>query len=61
MCTAKKPKVPDPEDSKPAVLLTARDGMGGSQESGSTGRKQLRIDLNNSTTSPYGSSLVIPT
>jgi len=42
-------------------MLTARDGMNGSQESASQGRKQLRIDLNNSTTSAYGSSLVIPT
>lgn len=61
MCTAKKPKAPDPEDTTPAVLMTARDGMNANQESGTSGRKSLRIDLNNSTNSPYGSSLVIPT
>lgn len=60
MCSS-KPKAPDPEDTTPAVLMTARDGMGGNQESGTSGRKSLRIDLNKSTTSPYGSSLVIPT
>jgi hypothetical protein len=61
MCTAKKPKAPKAEDTTPAVLMTARDGMGGNQESGTSGRKSLRIDLNNSATSSYGSSLVIPT
>ena len=61
MCTS-KPKAPKPtEQEKPAVLLTARDGMQGPPESGSQGRKQLRIDLNNATATPYGSSLVIPT
>lgn len=60
MCSS-TPKMPAAtEADKPAVMLTARDGMNGSQESGSQGRKQLRIDLNNSTTA-YGSSLVIPT
>jgi len=61
MCSS-SPQAPKPtEADKPAVMLTARDGMNGSQESASQGRKQLRIDLNNSATSAYGSSLVIPT
>lgn len=62
MCT-KAPKAPTPtEADKPAVLLTARDGMGAATDSGADGRKKFRIDLNNASNStPYGSSLVIPT
>lgn len=60
MCTS-KPKAPKPvEAEKPAILLTARDGLG-DQESATAGRKNLRIDLNKSTSTSYGSSLVIPT
>lgn len=61
MCSS-APKMPTPsEKDKPAVMLTARDGMNGSQEAGAQGRKQLRIDLNKATNTAYGSSLVIPT
>jgi hypothetical protein len=60
-----KPKVPKatPADT-PAILTTARDGMDAAAagtEAATFGRKKLRIDLNNATTQPYGSSLVIPT
>lgn len=62
MCS--KPKVPKTSEAeKPAVLMTARDGMGAppsGTEANSLGRQKLRIDLNNATASPYGSSLVIP-
>lgn len=60
MCGS-SPKMPTPtEKDKPAVLLTARDGMNSSQAISSQGRKQLRIDLNKANNTPYGSSLVIP-
>jgi hypothetical protein len=59
MCTS-KPKAPKTSEAeKPAILLTARDGLG-DQESATAGRKNLRIDLNKSTSTAYGSSLVIP-
>lgn len=64
MCPS-KPKVPKTSDAdKPAILMTARDGMGAApagSEADALGRKKLRIDLNNASASPYGSSLVIPT
>ena len=56
------PKVPKAtEADKPAILVTARDGAGASTQA-ATGRRSMRIDLNNSTapSAPYGSSLVIP-
>lgn len=60
MCGS-KPKMPTPSDAdKPAILLTARDGMGANQPGSSQGRNKLRIDLNRATTPAYGSSLVIP-
>lgn len=59
-----KPKVQSSsEQERPAILMTARDGMdtaGASSEANAFGRKRLRIDLNNATKTPYGSSLVIP-
>jgi len=61
MCSS-APKMPAPtEQDKPAVLLTARDGGNPATDSASAGRQKFRIDLNNATNSPYGSSLVIPT
>ncbi|SKB50608.1 hypothetical protein [Luteibacter sp. 22Crub2.1] len=61
MCS-KKPKVPDNTQETPAVLMTAREGSA-TPEVNSTGRRKLRIDLNDSTSVPttgYGSALVIP-
>ena len=59
MCP-KAPKAPKPtEAEKPAVLMTARDGM--TPTGPNQGRNKLRIDLNNATNNAYGSSLVIPT
>lgn len=59
MCGS-KPKTPKAET--PATLMTARDAQAASPNAANSGRKQLRIDLNNATTStPYGGSLVIPT
>lgn len=60
MCGS-SPKTPKAET--PATLMTARDAQASSPSAAnSSGRKQLRIDLNNATNStPYGGSLVIPT
>ena len=61
MCTS-APKMPtSTAQEKPPILLTARDGNNPSTDSASAGRQKFRIDLNNATQSPYGSSLVIPT
>jgi len=61
MCGS-KPKVPKNTQETPAVLMTAREGTA-TPEANNTGRKKLRIDLNDSTATPstgYGSGLVIP-
>lgn len=58
------PKVPKSEAEKPAILTTARDGLDSGTagtEASTFGRKKLRMDLNNATQAPYGSSLVVPT
>ncbi len=59
MCGSKPKAPPAGPQERPAVLLTARDGISDS-EVGAQGRRKMRMDLNNATT-PYGSSLVIPT
>lgn len=61
MCSS-KPKAPKNTEETPAVLMTAREGSA-TPEANSTGRKKLRIDLNDSTSVPttgYGAGLVIP-
>jgi hypothetical protein len=61
MCSS-SPKMPSPsEQDKPAVLLTARDGNQPATADASAGRQKFRLDLNSATSTPYGSSLVIPT
>lgn len=61
MCSSSPKTTTTTEADKPAVMLTARDGMGASQTDSSFGKKKLRIDLNNASSTAYGSSLVIPT
>ena len=61
MCTS-KPKMPSNTKETPAVLQTVRDGSTFASGAGdSQGRRKLRIDLNNASSTQYGSSLVIPT
>lgn len=61
MCSS-APKVPAPTaQEKPPILLTARDSNNPATDSASAGRQKFRVDLNNATNTPYGSSLVIPT
>lgn len=61
MCSS-SPDIPPPtEQEKPAVMLTARDGNKAAGDASSASSRKFRIDLNNATSTPYGSSLVIPT
>jgi hypothetical protein len=61
MCSS-TPEIPTAtEQEKPAILLTARDGNTPATADAYAGRQKFRLDLNSATSTPYGSSLVIPT
>ncbi len=55
MCST--PKVDKPDDKKPDVLVTARDGQQVGQSSEQRKKAGLRVDMNNS---DYYSGLTIP-
>lgn len=56
MCTS-KPKAPKAEDTKPDVLVTARDGQQVGSSASTRRKAGLRVDMNNSA---FYSGLTIP-